>query len=72
MTYETGVFHETHKYAINDLNINFIVEDNDMSTNTPTSKIWKNKTKALKNVQKYKYKENFLHIMELEVGYFWL
>ena len=62
MTYETGVFHETHKYAIqNNLNINFIVEDNDMSTNTPTSKIWKNKTKALKNVQKYKYKRKFPH-----------
>ncbi len=62
MTYETGIFHECHKYAIqNNLNINFIVEDNDMSTNTPTSKIWKNKTKALKNVQKYKYKRKFPH-----------
>ncbi len=62
MTYETGVFHECHKYAIqNNLKISFIVEDNDMSTNTPTSKIWKNKTKALKNVKKYKYKRKFPH-----------
>ena len=62
MTYETGVFHECHKYAIQyNLNINFIVEDNDMSTNTPTSKIWKKKTKTLRNVQKYKYKRKFPH-----------
>tara|TARA_B100000575_G_C23110042_1_gene641136 strand:- start:793 stop:1377 length:585 start_codon:yes stop_codon:yes gene_type:complete len=62
MTYETGIFHECHKYAIqNNLKIKFIVEDNDMSTNTPTSKIWRHKTKALKNVQKYKYKRKFPH-----------
>ena len=55
-------FSRDYKYAIqNDLNINFIVEDNDMSTNTPTSKIWKNKTKPIKNFQKYKYKRKFPH-----------
>ncbi len=62
MTYETGAFHECHKYSIqNNLNIKFIVEDNNMSTNTPTDRIWKRKTKALKNVQKYKYKRKFPH-----------
>ena len=41
MTYETGVFYECHKYSIqNNLDIFFVVEDNNMSTNTPTSKIW--------------------------------
>jgi len=62
MTYETGTFHECHKYAMqNKLKIFFIVEDNDMSTNTPTSSIWKNKTKKLKNVFKYHYKRKFPH-----------
>ncbi len=62
MTYETGVFHECHKYAIqNKLKINFIVEDNNMSTNTPTNVVWKKKTKKLKNVQKYNYKRKFPH-----------
>ena len=62
MTYETGIFHECHKYSIqNNLKINFIVEDNNMSTNTPTNKIWKKKTKALKKVIKYKYNRKFPH-----------
>ena len=62
MTYETGVFHECHKYAIqNKLKINFVVEDNNMSTNTPTDIVWKNKTKKLQNVQKYNYKRKFPH-----------
>ena len=39
MTYETGVFYETYKYATNHkLPIKFVVEDNNMSTNTPTNK----------------------------------
>ena len=50
MTYETGIFHETFKYAENmKLPIKFIVEDNDLSTNTPTKKAWGKKTKILKN-----------------------
>ena len=62
MTYETGVFHECHKYSIqNKLKINFVVEDNNMSTNTPTNIVWKNKTKKLQDVKKYKYKRKFPH-----------
>ena len=62
MTYETGAFHECHKYAMqNNLKIYFVVEDNNMSTNTPTSAVWKNKTKKLKNVIKYKYKRKYPH-----------
>ena len=38
MTYETGVFHECYKYSKNfKLPIKFIVEDNNLSTNTPTN-----------------------------------
>ena len=41
MTFETGVFHECYKYAKNfDLPIQFIVEDNNLSTNTPTDETW--------------------------------
>ena len=41
MTYETGVFHEVHKYAKNfNLPIHFIIEDNGLSTNTPTKIAW--------------------------------
>ena len=41
MTYETGTFNDCYKYAKNfKLPINFIVEDNNMSTNTPTDKAW--------------------------------
>ncbi len=62
MTYETGTFYECHKYALqNKLNIFFVVEDNNMSTNTPTSSIWKNKKKKLRNVIKYKYKRKYPH-----------
>ena len=62
MTYETGVFHECHKYSIrNNLNIKYVVEDNNMSTNTPTDKVWKIKTKVMKNVYKYSYKRKYPH-----------
>ena len=62
MTYETGTFYECHKYALqNNLDIFFVVEDNNMSTNTPTNSIWKNKKKKLKNVIKYKYKRKYPH-----------
>lgn len=44
MTYETGIFHECYKYSKNfKLPIKFVVEDNNMSTNSPTNKVWKKK-----------------------------
>lgn len=64
MTYETGVFHETYKYAKNfDLPIHFIIEDNGLSTNTPTKIAWgkKSKIKKSKYISYYKYKRNFPH-----------
>ena len=62
MTYETGIFHETFKYAENmKLPINFIVEDNDLSTNTPTKKAWGKKSKISKKINYYKYKRKFPH-----------
>ena len=41
MTFETGTFHECYKFSKNmKLPIKFVVEDNNMSTNTPTNKVW--------------------------------
>ncbi len=48
---ETGSFHECVKYATgHELPITFVVEDNGMSVNTPTDKVWK-----------YSYERGFPH-----------
>jgi TPP-dependent pyruvate/acetoin dehydrogenase alpha subunit len=62
MTYETGVFHECYKYSQNfNLPINFVVEDNNVSTNTPTKKVWAKKQKILPGVTRYFYKRKYPH-----------
>lgn len=62
MTFETGVFHECYKYSKNfDLPIKFIVEDNNLSTNTPTNYAWNKKSKIFKDIGYYKYKRKFPH-----------
>ncbi len=62
MTYETGIFHECYKYCKNfNLPIKFIVEDNNMSTNSPTDLTWKKKSKKPKDIIYYKYKRKFPH-----------
>ena len=62
MTHETGVFHECFKYANNfNLPIKFVVEDNNLSTNTPTTAAWNKKTKPNKKIYYYKYKRKFPH-----------
>lgn len=62
MTYETGVFYECYKYSKNfKLPIKYIVEDNDMSTNTSTAKAWGRKMKVLNDVIYYKYKRKYPH-----------
>ena len=41
MAAETGTFHEVTKYAgRHDLPITFVIEDNGLSTNTPTQTVW--------------------------------
>ena len=51
MTFETGIFHECYKFSNNyKLPIKFVVEDNNMSTNTPTNIAWKIKSKKPKNI----------------------
>lgn len=62
MTYETGTFHECYKYAKNfKLPLKFVVEDNNLSTNTPTNKAWKKKSKINKDIIYYKYKRKYPH-----------
>lgn len=62
MTFETGVFHEVYKYSKNfNLPLKFIVEDNNMSTNTPTDLAWGKKSKKYKDIIYYKYKRKFPH-----------
>lgn len=65
MTAETGMFYECLKFSKNfNLPITFIVEDNGLSTNTPTKIAWgmKNINKKNQNkVLKYKYKRIWPH-----------
>ena len=62
MTFETGIFHECYKYAKNyKLPLKFVVEDNNLSTNTPTDKVWVKKSKIPKDVIYYKYKRKYPH-----------
>jgi pyruvate dehydrogenase E1 component alpha subunit len=68
MAAESGIFYECAKYAwLWDLPITFVIEDNNMSTNTPTTETfngWKtNWDKTLyKNVLYYKYTRECEHI----------
>jgi len=63
MAFETGQFYEMHKYATNlNLPIIFIVEDNGVSTNTPTIETWGGiKREIPSNVIWYNYKNKWPH-----------
>lgn len=63
MTAETGVFHEVYKYSRrHNLPLEFVIEDNDMSTNTPTSETWNNvKTDFPNDVFYYFYERGYPH-----------
>ena len=62
MSFESGIFYEVHKYARNfDLPLYFVVEDNDVSTYTPTEATWNTKRNIPSDVVYYKYKSKFPH-----------
>ena len=62
MSFESGIFYEVHKYARNfDLPLYFVVEDNDVSTYTPTEATWNKKREVPSDVIYYKYKSKFPH-----------
>lgn len=61
MTFESGIFYEAYKYAKNfNLPLQFVVEDNNMSTNTPTDETWGGvKRNVPDDVIYYKYEREF-------------
>lgn len=62
MSFESGIFYEVHKYARNfDLPLHFVVEDNDVSTYTPTEATWNKKKDIPLDVIHYKYKSKYPH-----------
>jgi len=62
MTFETGIFYEAHKYANNfDLPLQFVVEDNGLSTNTPTDKTWNGRRDIPSDIIYYKYEREYPH-----------
>lgn len=64
MAFETGGFYEAHKYAVRyDLPIIFVVEDNGVSTNTPTEATWNGVKRDVPNekVIWYSYEKQWPH-----------
>ena len=63
MTFETGIFYEAYKYTKNfDLPLQFVVEDNNLSTNTPTNETWGGKKREIPgDVIYYSYERGYPH-----------
>lgn len=62
MSFEGGSFYEVHKYAKNfDLPLHFVVEDNGISTYTPTEATWNIKRDVPADVIHYTYKSKYPH-----------
>lgn len=62
MSFESGIFYEVHKYARNfDLPLYFIVEDNEVSTYTPTVVTWNKKREIPDDVIHYSYTSKYPH-----------
>jgi hypothetical protein len=63
MSFESGLFYETHKYARNlDLPLYFVVEDNGVSTYTPTIETWGGKQREIpQDVIYYQYESKYPH-----------
>lgn len=62
MAAEGGIFHEAVNYAArNNLSITFVVEDNGISTNTPTKKAWGEGTLPPRIIRYEHKKEKYPH-----------
>jgi pyruvate dehydrogenase E1 component alpha subunit len=62
MSFESGQFYEIHKYARNfELPLFFVVEDNSVSTYTPTDATWNGKRSIPDDVIHYEYKSKYPH-----------
>lgn len=58
-----GIYHESQKYAMrNDLPITFVIEDNGVSCNSPTSLCWgENVSKEIRS-KRYTYERRYPHV----------
>jgi TPP-dependent pyruvate/acetoin dehydrogenase alpha subunit len=62
MSFESGIFYEVHKYARNfHLPLHFVVEDNGISTYTPTEATWNVKREIPSDVIHNNYKSKYPH-----------
>lgn len=62
MSFESGLFYEVHKYARNfQLPLYFVVEDNNLSTYTPTEHTWGVKRPVPDDVIHYTYTSKYPH-----------
>jgi len=62
MTFETGTFMENYKYIKNfELPVRFVVEDNGVSTNTPTIETWGKKLEIPNDLVYYEYEKQWPH-----------
>jgi len=61
MAAESGIFHECTKYAArHNLPITFVVEDNGLSTNTPTQEVW-GEARGKPDIIRYEHKRVWPH-----------
>ncbi len=61
MAASTGAFHDAEQYARgHNLPIRFVVEDNGLSTNTPTKEVWGSGTGQV--TQRYRYRRTWPHV----------
>lgn len=62
MSFESGIFYEVHKYARNfNLPLHFVVEDNGVSTYTPTKSTWAKSRDIPDDVIYYSYTSKYPH-----------
>ncbi|KKL60729.1 hypothetical protein LCGC14_2202420 [marine sediment metagenome] len=62
MTIRTGILHEVQQYAKgHSLPLNIVVEDNHISVQTPTRKVW-GEDNAVLNVTEYEFKSSYPHV----------
>jgi len=62
MTFESGIFHECYKYAKNfDLPLQWVVEDNKMSVQTPTDMAWGLLQEIPEDIVHYSYTSKYPH-----------
>jgi TPP-dependent pyruvate/acetoin dehydrogenase alpha subunit len=59
----TGAFHEATYYAVgHDLPIQFVIEDNGVSTNTPTRECWGYCEDGNADIERYQYSRTHPHV----------